>query len=125
MRKASPFAIKVEGAASNPNYLETICYEAFISEAKLDGKEFVLTVDDASEILTQRVAEFAAVFAECVANIYAEPDKEKIDEHQGEAKDYNYNYLLYLFVGHFSCSATKFDELTLVEANYQTIRVRG
>ena len=76
--------------------------------AKWHGKDF--TLDVPSEILTQRVTETATVFAKCVNNIYVKPDKRLIDEQQGETKGYNLDYLFYLFVGHFSCTVTQFEE---------------
>ena len=91
--------------------------------AELDGKEFVHTIDHASDIRTQRLAEVAAVYAECITNIYKEPDKRTINEHQGKTKDYNTNYLLYLFVSYFSYSVTQFNERTLV-VEFETRRAQ-
>ena len=93
-----------------------ICYEAFRSVGILGGMEFLLAVDYEAELLTEWLAEFAAVLAECVTIFTRNLINKTINEHQGETKDYNHNYLLHLFIGNFSCSVTQFDERTLGRA---------
>ena len=60
---------------SNPEYLVTTCHEAFRQKRKWDSDEFVLTIDDAPVMPTQRLAEFATIYAQFVGSIYAEPEK--------------------------------------------------
>ena len=63
---------------ANPEHMATVCYEGLRRGAKKYGKEFVLTIDDVVEILTESLAEFAEVFLNSVTKMFADPaDKKK------------------------------------------------